>query len=49
MSSYKAALFLLPEKFALKYDVRGKRNQYNKVSKEIGEINNIITSRNLNE
>ena len=36
----------MPEKFALKYDVRGKRNQYNKVSKEIGrryqEMRNIV-------
>ena len=36
----------MPKKFALKYDVRGKRNQYNKVSKEIGrryqEMRNIV-------
>ena len=36
----------MPEKFALKYDVRGKRNQYNKVSREIGrgyqEMKNIV-------
>ena len=36
VSSEKAALFLLPEKFALKYDVPDYINLYNKMCKAIG-------------
>ena len=47
MSSEKAALFLLPEKFARKYDVPGIIKKYNEMENEI-DLKILIISMKIN-